>query len=339
MKQLQGNVIGHGPTFLDRRRLLGTLGLVGFGLASGITLPARAQTKADNKPAAKISVSPPPADVNDLSMEVAALRTLYLLKAGPDQLGERRLAHMAQAGWYPSVTAHAKGCAQPPRPRQPAKVSKNYLKVLTELRAAFIVNQETRVNELSDQLEEVTKAEQPELDDTVEITDEARKREHSTWQLNILDANRIAMYIAAYGKDFPDPYFLIYKTIRADGKGTKPTPEQWKETRAFVIREVSWQVGGLDLKEQKKIGEQVAKLLDRAYPLSNEELKKEFIRYGVGLRGELNNITNQTGPTDILKHVLEQDIAELQSNPRLLPAIEARQQYLKKAGIIDDQGG
>jgi hypothetical protein len=33
---------------------------------------------------------------------------------------------------------------------------------------------------------------------------------------------------------------------------------------------------------------------------------------------------------DVIKHVIEQDLAEMISNPRLLPAVEARLQYLKK---------
>jgi len=332
-QQPQRNLTGHSHTFLDRRRLLRTLGLVGLGLASGTTLTARAHTKADNKLPATTPVSPPPADVNDLSMEVAALRALYLLKTGPDQQGERSDMLTTPMGTYPFVTGQSKGCAQPPRQRQPANVSKNYRKVLTELRAAFIVNQTNRVNELSDQLEELTQDEQPDLDDAVEITDQARKNAPVLLR-SYFDANRIAMYIAAYGKNFPDPYYLMYKSMRANGKGTKPTPEQWKETRAFVIQEVSWQVAGLDLNQQQKVGEQVAKALDRAYLLSNEELKKEFTKAGVGLRGELAKIMSAQGPTDVLKHVLEQDVAELISNPRLLPAMAAREQYLKKAGIV-----
>jgi len=315
--------------FLESSRsvlLLGALGLMGLGLVAGFggaPEAARAQTKDDKKAPAKIVVSPPPADVNDLSMEVAALRTLYLLKAAADQTDH--------PGTYAGIKSSLKDCAQKPRQRQVAKVSKNYRQVLAELRAAFIVNQASRINELSEQLDELTKDEQPELDDAVEITDQARK--NAPRLLNWFDANRIAGYIAAYGKDFPDPWVLMYKATRLDGKGTKPTPEQWKETRAFVIREVGWQVGGLDLNRQQKVGEEVADLLDRAYALSEEELKRQG-KAGGGLRGELAKICKPAAsPTDVIKHVLEQDVAEILSNPRLLPAMEAREQYLKKVGI------
>jgi hypothetical protein len=126
---------------------LGTLGLMGLGLLAGLggdPDAAHAQTKAT----ARIDVSPPPADVNNLSMEVAALRTLYLLKTGPD-LTEHR-------GGFAGVTLLSKDCAAKPRQRQEAIVSKNYRKVLTDLRAAFIASREQRINELSDQLEELS---------------------------------------------------------------------------------------------------------------------------------------------------------------------------------------
>jgi len=144
----------------------------------------------------------------------------------------------------------------------------------------------------------------------------------------------IALYIASYGKEFPDPWSLMFKTMRGDGKGTKPPPEEWKSIRAFVIQEVSWQVAGLDLNKQQKVGEEVAKVLDQAYPLSNEELKAAFSKVTVGLRAATAKVVNPNGPADIMKNVLEQDVAELLSNPRLLPAIAAREQYLKQSGII-----
>jgi hypothetical protein len=286
--------------------VLGALGLIGLAQAT------RAQTKEGAPAPAKIAISPAPTDVNDLSMEVAALRTLYLLRAGPRQLR--------------GVKKHGEESAPELRKRQEPKVSANYRKVLIELRAAFIAGQEDRINELSEQLEELTTDEQPDLDDDIEITDQARKT--SPFTLRWFDAEMVVHYLAAYGKDFPSPRQLLYDALRLDGKGKKLEPEQWKTLRAFVIREVSWQVGGFDRSKQKKIGADVAKLLDRAYPLSPPELKKQKTE----LLEEVARIKNQAGPTDVLKHVIEQDLAEMLSNPRLLPAVEARLKYLAKTG-------
>jgi hypothetical protein len=226
MNRSPGNRTCNEFTVLDRRRLLGRLGLVGLGLASGTNLTAEAQTKADTKPSAKVPVSPAPADLNDLNLEVQALRTLYLAKCSWECLNG---IHM----WYRD------GSAPQPRKRQAAKVSVNYRKVLTDLRAAFITENDARIAVLSEQLEELTADEQPEFDDAIDITDYARK---NNWRfVNYLCAPpKIVAYLNSYGKDFPSPWDLLYKTMRLDGKGTKLPADEWKETRAFVIKEVSW---------------------------------------------------------------------------------------------------
>jgi hypothetical protein len=218
------------------------------------------------------------------------------------------------------------------RQRKKGQVSKNYLKVLIDLRAAFIAGQKERINELSEQLEELIAEEEPQLDDAVDISDKARKT--APIQLRYFAATDTARYIASYGKDFPDPYSLMFKAMRLDGKGAKLPPEEWKTTRAFVMQEVGWHLGGLDVNKRQKVSEDAGKFLDQAYSMSDDELKREFRKYTVGLRADMGKLVNPNGPMDIIKNVLEQDVAELLSNPRLLPAIAAREQYLKQAGVI-----
>jgi hypothetical protein len=324
----------HGAAFLERRRLLGALGLAGLGLISGTVAEQsapRARADQDKKRRPKYDVGPPPDDVNDLSMEVAALRTMYLLKASPDQAPElpdrnqfNAIAHLATA---------PKPTAEPPRDRNEAKVSKNYRKVLTDLRAAFIVNHDARIRELSDQLEELTKDEKPELDDAVEITEPARNNTHRL--LLYYDANRTVPYLAAYGKEFPDPFFLILSSLGAVPKGKKPSEDEWPGVREFVIKEVSWQVGGLNLKKQQQIAAQVAEFLDGAYKLSEPELKKGGAPGG-RLKGPIGKIVNVADCTDIIRNVLQQDLAELLSNPQVLPAWTARRDYLSTIGHWSD---
>lgn len=318
----------HKSIFSGRRRLLSALGLAGLGLISSSlverTAP-RVLAYQDKKSRPKFQVSPPPEDVNDLSMEVAALRTMYLLKASPDQeLPDR---NQFNALWF---IARNPTTAEPPRDRTPAKVSKNYRKVLTDLRAAFIVNNEGRIRELSDQLEEITKDEQPELDDTVEITEPARKKTHRL--LLYFDANRTVPYLAAYGKEFPDPFMLMLSSIGSAPKSAIPSDDEWPDVRKFVIKEVSWQVGGsLNLKKQQEVGKQVAEFLDMAHKLSEEELKKGGLPGGK-MKTAIGKIVNVVDCTDIIRNVLQQDLAELLSNPRLPAARTARKEYLSFIG-------
>jgi hypothetical protein len=323
-----------GSVFLERRRLLGALGLAGLGVVSGSlieeTAPRAAATQ-DKKPGPKFDVSPPPDDVNDLSMEVAALRTMYLLKASPDQAPDLPDRNQFNGIFY--LAKFPKPTAEPPRDRNEAKVSKNYRKVLNDLRAAFIMNHEARIRELSDQLEEITKDEKPELDDAIEVTEPARKNTHQL--LLYFDANRTVPYLAAYGKEFPDPFMLILTSIGSAAKSTKPSAEEWPAVRDFVIKEVSWQVGGLNPKKQQQIGAQVTEFLDMASKLSETELKKGGLPGGK-LKGQIGKIVNVADCADIIRNVLQQDLAELLSNPRLLAVRQARKDYL---GVIGHWAG
>jgi hypothetical protein len=283
---------------------LGAVATLGMGLLSGRGGMLSAAQAADK------TIAPPPGDVNALSMEVAVLRTLYLLKAAPHHL-ER-------------IKTQYKDAAMKPRKRETADVTPEYKKTLIDLRAVLIAGDEDKINELSDQLEELAKDDDPDIDDAVDISDESRKLAPKL--LNHFDANLVVHYLASYGKDFPVPFRMMNRTMRTDGKGKKPSPEQWKEIRAAVANDVAWQVAGLDLKEQVKVRDEVLKLLDRAYALSNEDLIKQQAE----LRSAIAKITGKATPLDVIRHVMEQDLAEMLSNPRLLSAVEARLQYVKK---------
>src|SRR5262249_52715899 len=69
-------------------------------------------------------IAAPPADVNALSMEVAVLRTLFLLKAAPHHLEK--------------IRTQFKDGVMKPRKREAADASPEYKKALTDLRAALI---------------------------------------------------------------------------------------------------------------------------------------------------------------------------------------------------------
>jgi hypothetical protein len=278
--------------------------------------PPAAQVK---KNPVKFDVEPPPADVNDLSMEVAALRTLYLMSAWPDHGG--RDAWMGIQDRVKEIS-----CADPRTPRKKAVASAKYIKVLTDLRAAYILGQDDRIIDLTEELDDLADEESVELDDTIEDTHGSRKM--ALRAVGYFSPEQVVNYFNAYGRDFPDPKLIVESYFaRKDSKGEKPTPE----TRAFVIKEVTWLFGGIDQTKQKPIADKMAKLLDKADKMTNEERENAW-RVGGPLRHDFNQIKGGHGPMEILHHVLDQDVAELLANPRIQPAMESRIAYLKKAG-------
>jgi hypothetical protein len=144
-----------------------------------------------------------------------------------------------------------------------------------------------------------------------------------------MSPERIVNYLNSYGKDFPSPIDLIGQTIVDRDAGQKISPE----TREFVLKEVSWQLGGFA--KEKEFAAKIGELLDKANAMTPEECKKAWLLHGP-LRAEFEKVRRTTAgnvtPLTMLEHVMKQDIAELLSNSRLLPAMDARISYLKKAG-------
>jgi hypothetical protein len=218
-------------------------------------------------------------------------------------------------------------CADPRTNRKKAVASAKYIKVLTDLRAAYITGQDNRIIDLTEQLEDLADEENIELDDSVEDTHGSRKM--GLRVVGYFTPEQVVSYFNAYGRDFPDPQLIVEGYIaRKDTKGEKPSAE----TREFVIKEVTWLFAGIDQTKQKPIADKVAKLLDKADKMTNEERENAW-RIGGPLRHDFNQVRGGHGPMEILHHVLDQDVAELLANPRLQPAMDSRIAYLKKAGF------
>jgi hypothetical protein len=279
-----------------------TVGLLVVG--TGATPPALAQNKkvADKKPLEKL-------DLNELSLEVSALQAMNTLKLRPVQLK--------------AVLAMSRAAGQKSRKRDEPDASGKYRKTLLALREALISGQEDLSADLSDQLEQLRKDEDPDIDDEVDITDEARKQAPKL--LALLTAPQVASHIAGYGDNTPDPLQLLSKTMKLNG-GKRTPPAQWKEERDLVAREVSALLT-TDPAQMKKLHDQIAKLLDRAYAVKPPLMKKERPDLLAAARQIIGNV----GPFDVLRNMVENDLAELLSNPRTPAAVEARMAAPKPA--------
>src|SRR5262249_26221363 len=159
--------------------------------------------------------------VNDLSMEVAALQALRSFQLTPDQLKSlRRIA--------------AKTADQEQAARIAPKASEAYRKALLSLREALIKgDDEARITELQDQLDEICDKEQPILDDGVEVTDEARQQ--APVVLRMLFARQVTGYLQTFGGDTPDPLESLLDALDTV-RGLKP--EEWKNLREEIQDQV-----------------------------------------------------------------------------------------------------
>jgi len=243
-----------------------------------------------------------PQSLNDLGLEVGALQTLHALRATRAQME--------------GLQKVARETADRPPARTAGKASAKFRKTLAELRDALAANRdEDRINRLNDKLDQLRSAEKPELDDNMEITDEAR--EQAPRVLRMLTAAQVAGYLAGYADTMPDPLGRIQEAL-AKVRGLKE--KDWKETRGQVGDEVGELVAGLDVDKAAEVSAQVGQLLIVARGLRDEEFKTQRRE----LERKAGRIVGDLGPTDVLRHVMERHLAELLSNPRLEAALEAR---------------
>jgi hypothetical protein len=238
---------------------------------------------------------------SELAMEINALRTLYYLKATPEQ---------AQA-----LLKMSKSTTAPAKRRQKSKLSADYRRLMEEVRDALADDEEERVEMLEDQLEEKTIREAPEIDDSVEITDAARK--HTPQVLKMLRAQQAAMFLGMYAEQIPDPRERLLEAL-AKVRGW--SLDEWQEKRDMLGDEISQLVAGVDKTRVAKARGAVIDLLAQARTMNDEdhEMKRS------DLESAAEKIIGRLGPTEVLRNFLENELARMLSNPRLEMALQAR---------------
>ena len=245
--------------------------------------------------------------VNELSLEVAALQAIYQFDFTKAQLE--------------TLKKFAKETAPEVGARQAAKTSDDFRATLAGLRDALVsARDEVRISQLQELLDSLRDSENPELDDGLEITDEARSRAPEL--LKLLSARQVATHLASYGDQMPDP---IERLLAAVGKVRGLNDKEWKKVREEVSEDVSRLTTGLDVEKAGPVADKVVQLLIQVRALKDDEFKARRAELEKMARAICGNI----GAFDVLRHVVEQALAELLSNPRLGSAVEAR---LKKLG-------
>jgi hypothetical protein len=246
-----------------------------------------------------------PTALNDLSMEVAALLALHRFEFTPPQLEALRRI-------VPET-------AQKPGGREPGKGSARLRQGLTELRNALLSTKrdEERINDLEEQLVDLHNAGDTDLDDTIDITEAARRRAPDF--LRVLSPRQVTAYLSDLGDALPDP---LERLLEALDKAPQLRDPEWKELSEEIADEVSWLLGGLDKKKAGLVRVKVNQWLVGLRSLKEKDLQQK--------RPELEKAARlfvaQVPPTAVLHNIAEHALAELLSNPRLAAALEARRQ-------------
>ena len=240
-------------------------------------------------------------NLNDLSLEVAALEGFYEFKLTDPQLRQLR-------EW-------AKETVQKPREREAAKANAEYREKLQEYWNSLVNEDDDLAEQLYEQLQEMREADKPELDDGVEITPRARKRVPEL--LRQLKPTQVGFYISDNFEDVPDP---ADRLIEALDKVRGLKGSSWKEKRDEFVDEISKLLAGIDADKAERVGDRILALLIQAHDLGAQE----FARQRPELEKKARQIAGEVDPLQVLRNQVEIALAEMLSNPRLPAALEAR---------------
>jgi hypothetical protein len=279
-----------------------------LALGNAFTVPANTDeplSKADagKKEEAKKT---PDLSLGELALEVQALRLLRTLNFSSDQ--------------FKQMEKLAKDAAMPARQRK-GKASAEFRKLLSSLRDALAMEEEDSIDTLSEQLDQLNESEKPELDDGVESTEAARKAVPEL--LKHMKVTQYVAYVVLISDQVVDPADELKEKL---GKVRQLTLAEWKEQRDEVGDGVAKLLAGIDTKKAEKVREKVLTVLNQARTLKDEEYEKKR----PDLEKEIDDLVNEIGPGQIVKHLFELALADLLSNPRLPAALEARKALAAK---------
>lgn len=235
-----------------------------------------------------------------LKLEVDAMEKLFHLELNAKQL--------------PALLKLAEKTAAKMAAIKEVQAGAEYQDVLKSLHEALLSQEEDRIREWSDKLDELHEKETVSIDDAFEMTDAALLAAPQAFKL--LSAAQIVAYLASLEDEVPDPAERILSSLE---EGEQLNGEEWNELRDETAEEISWLVAGFNKENAARVKNAVIGLLDRGHRFKGEELNKQWS----GLEKSAHQLVGHVSSLVILQHYMERELAELLSNPRTAAALQA----------------
>jgi hypothetical protein len=248
-------------------------------------------------PTAPAPTSPAPADVNQMSLRIAALTTLRDFDLSPEQLR--------------AVRPFATGAADT-RARAAAKAPPKLAAALKELHDELLKPDAEHVDDLAGKVDDLLDEKDTALDDAVHPTDAARAKAPEFARR--LKASQIAAYLAEHAGEVSDPVEHMMAAL-AEAREEDPGEAALQEMASDVGRLVA----GADNAKVRQVATQVMTWIKSARDLKPEE----FAARQPALQESAQRIVGDVPPMQVLAHWLEGELAELLSNPQFPAAVDA----------------
>ncbi|HEY7326816.1 MAG TPA: hypothetical protein VH592_04210 [Gemmataceae bacterium] len=284
------------PTLARRLASIWVLTILSAHLATDLRADDKKKTPAN---AANVVKGKAAEELISLKLEVDALEKLYNLELNAKQL--KSLLSLAEktAGKAPAS--------------QEVEAGEEYRTTLQSLHDALVAQQEERIREMNDKLDELQEKESVSIDATIEMTEAAMAAAPKAFRL--LSAAQIVSYLASLNDEIPDPAERILSALE---EGSELAAEEWKELRDQTAEEISWLVEGLRMESATRMRKTVTDWLDRNHRFQGAELTKQW----PALEKSANQLVGNVSSLLILQHYMERELAELLSNPRTAAALQ-----------------
>jgi hypothetical protein len=247
-----------------------------------------------------------PVDMNMVSLEVAAFRTLRTLRATRTQCDE--LLKLFKEDFVKDSR------------RQEAKTTPKFRKALIGLRNMFRTagmegDEDDDFRSAMDRIDLLFDDDE-QLDDGVDVTPAAS--DAARVALRLFTPQQIFALLRSSEDEITDPSTILVEAL-SDGLTAKP--EDWKSIREDAASQAAWMISGRILKTPSKVRVEIGKWLDAKHAAKMKP--PEFEKQRAALRAEADE-KFKASPTAVLGNIAWHRMAELLCNPRLPAALKAR---------------
>jgi hypothetical protein len=242
--------------------------------------------------------SEPAADSTQLQLEVDALSTLDDLNLTSDQLSTLKDMAKDTAGTLSKT---------------PTPITPEYLDAVRDLKSALLGKDDDKTDAAGDKAADL--ADKQEDDSIPDVVQSEAAKSKAAELLKLLSVKQAADYIAANADDIDEPVGLLIGAIH-DCRGL--SDEDFAGLRDDTSQELAVFAAGANPAKPPAIVNKTNALLTRAHKMSDAE----FSAQQSALEDEARKIAGGMEAIPNLRHWLENEMAELLSNPQLIQAID-----------------
>jgi hypothetical protein len=182
------------------------------------------------------------------------------------------------------------------------------VKTLKALRNALAADDEDGIDELKDKLHEIMARDKIALDDRVPPSDTARRG--APMLIRMLTPGQVLAYVQILDEDDVDPLDMLQAALE---RGKSADAAAWKSIRDNAAAEAAWVLAGSDEMRSRPVAKLLAAILDQQRGQKGK---------AADLEKQLQQLTVQVDPRQMVRHAMERELAELLSNPCLPAAIQ-----------------